>query len=81
MGLCNHKKLDKAVEVYKSVEVAGMKLESSAYASFVRALCRSGSVAGVYEVFDYAIQTKSFTEVTAYSELENSIKWLRKMKS
>ncbi|CAD6248325.1 unnamed protein product [Miscanthus lutarioriparius] len=81
MGLCNHKKLDKAVEVYKSVEVAVMKLESSAYASFVRVLCRSGSVAGAYEVFDYAIQTKSFTEVTAYSELENSIKWLRKMKS
>jgi len=81
MGLCNHKKLDKAVEVYKSMLAAGMKLESPAYASYVRALCRSGSVADAYEVFDYAIQTKSFTEVTAYSELENSIKWLRKMKS
>jgi len=32
-------------------------------------------------VFDYAIETKSITEVTAYTELENSLKWLRKMKS
>jgi len=67
--------------VYKSMVAAGMKMDAPAYATFVRALCRSGSVADAYEVFDYAIQTKSITEVTAYTELENSLKWLRKMKS
>ncbi|XP_020396596.1 pentatricopeptide repeat-containing protein At2g17670 [Zea mays] len=59
MGLCKNKKLDKAVEVYKSMAAAGTKLKSLVYASFVRALCRSGSIADAYEVFDYAIQTKS----------------------
>jgi pentatricopeptide repeat protein len=39
MGLCKKKKLDKAVEVYRSMLLAGMKLESPVYASFVRALC------------------------------------------
>jgi len=81
MGLCKNKKLDKAVEVYKSMVASGMKMEAPAYATFVRALCRSGSIADAYEVFDYAIETKSITEVTAYTELENSLKWLRKMKS
>ena len=81
MGLCKNKKLDKAVEVYKSMVGAGMKLDAPAYATFVRALCRAGSIVDAYEVFDYAIETKRFTVVTAYSELENSLKWLRKMKS
>jgi hypothetical protein len=67
--------------VYQSMVVAGMKLDSPAYTCFVRALCWSGSVADAYEVFDYAIQIKSFMEVTAYSELDNSLKWLGKMKS
>jgi len=40
-----------------------------------------GSVANAYEVFDYAIQIKSFVEVMAYFELDNSLKWLGKMKS
>jgi pentatricopeptide repeat protein len=39
MGLCKKKKLDKAVKVYQSMVVAGMKLDSPAYTCFVRALC------------------------------------------
>jgi hypothetical protein len=81
MGLCKNKKLGKDVKVDKCMVVTGMKLESPAYASSVKVLCRSGSVDDAYEVFYYAIQTKSFTEVTAYSELEDSLKWLSKMKS
>lgn len=80
MGLCKNRKLDKAVEVYRSMVGAAMKLETPAYASFIRALCRAGRVPDAYEVFDYGIESKSLAQVTAYSELESSLKWLRRMK-
>ncbi|KAL5223838.1 hypothetical protein ABZP36_010477 [Zizania latifolia] len=78
MGLCKNKKLDKAMDVYKSMIAAGMKLEAPTYATFVRALCRAGRVPDAYEVFDYGIESKSFAEVTLYAELKNSLKWLRR---
>jgi pentatricopeptide repeat protein len=80
MGLCKNRKLDKAVEVYRSMVGAKMKLDPPAYATFIRALCRAGRVPDAYEVFDYGMESKSFPAVTAYSELESSLKWLRKMK-
>ncbi|CAI9777931.1 unnamed protein product [Fraxinus pennsylvanica] len=38
----------------------------------------NGRVAYAYEVFGYAAESKSLTDVTAYTTLENTLKWLRK---
>lgn len=55
-----------------------MKLETGSYATFLRALCRAGRIAEAYEVFDYAVESKSLSDVSAYSTLENTLKWLKK---
>lgn len=55
-----------------------MKLETGSYGTFMRALCRNGRVAEAYEVFDYAVESKSMTDVAAYSTLESTLKWLKK---
>ncbi|XP_047325566.1 pentatricopeptide repeat-containing protein At2g17670 [Impatiens glandulifera] len=79
-GLCKAKKLDKATELYSAMKSGEMKLESGSYGSLVRALCRNGRVADCYEVFDYVVDSKSLTEVSAYSTLEINLKWLKKAK-
>ncbi|OMO83460.1 hypothetical protein COLO4_22522 [Corchorus olitorius] len=68
----------KGMELYGAMKSAGMKLETASYATLVRALCKEGRVAEAYEVFDYAVESKSVTDVAAYSTLEVSLKWLKK---
>jgi pentatricopeptide repeat protein len=70
--------LNKGVELYGVIKKGGMKLETASYATFVRALCREGRVAEAYEVFDYAVESKSLTDVAAYTTLESTLKWLKK---
>lgn len=77
-GLCKSRLLDKAIELYGVMKNGDMKLESGSYGTFLRALCRNGRVADAYEVFDYAVESKSLTDVTAYSTLESTLKWLKK---
>lgn len=76
-GLCKGM-LEKAVELYEVMKSNEMKLETAAYATFVRFLVRNGRVADAYEVFDYAVESKSLTDVSAYSTLETTLKWLKK---
>ncbi|XP_073126809.1 pentatricopeptide repeat-containing protein At2g17670 isoform X2 [Henckelia pumila] len=77
-GLCKARLLDKGVELYGVMKKGDLKLETGCYGTFLRALCRNGRVAEAYEVFDYAVESKSLKDVTAYSTLETSLKWLRK---
>ncbi|KAI4386852.1 hypothetical protein MLD38_004743 [Melastoma candidum] len=44
-----------------------MKLDTAAYTTILRSLCRSGRVAEPFEVFDYAVESISLTDVAAYS--------------
>ncbi|KAI3519110.1 hypothetical protein L1887_08135 [Cichorium endivia] len=80
LGLCKARHLDKGVELYEVMKENDMKLESGSYGTFLRALCRNGKVAEAYEVFDYAIESNSLTDVAAYSTLESTLKWLKKAK-
>uniref|UniRef100_A0A2P2Q6B3 Pentatricopeptide repeat-containing protein n=1 Tax=Rhizophora mucronata TaxID=61149 RepID=A0A2P2Q6B3_RHIMU len=77
-GLCKGRLLDKAIEFYLMMKVSGIKLETASYATMLRALCREGRVAEAYEVFDYAVGSKSLTDVDAYSTLESTLKWLKR---
>ncbi|XP_042495849.1 pentatricopeptide repeat-containing protein At2g17670 [Macadamia integrifolia] len=77
-GLGKSRFLDKGVELYEMMKSSGMKLETASYATFVRALCRADRIAEAYGVFDYAVESKSLTDVAAYSALESSLKWLKK---
>ncbi|CAI9777932.1 unnamed protein product [Fraxinus pennsylvanica] len=77
-GLCKSRLLDKPIELYGEMKKGDMKLETGFYGTFWRALCRNGRVADAYEVFGYAVESKSLTDVTAYTTLENTLKWLRK---
>ncbi|KAK4780936.1 hypothetical protein SAY87_017042 [Trapa incisa] len=77
-GLCKARLLDKAMELYTVMKKGEIKLETGAYATFIRYLCRSGKVAEAYHVFDYAVESKSLSDVTAYSTLEGTLKWLKK---
>ncbi|XP_075484207.1 uncharacterized protein LOC142524216 [Primulina tabacum] len=77
-GLCKARLLDKGVELYGMMKKGDIKLETGCYGAFLKALCRSGRVAEAYEVFDYAVESKSLKDFTAYSTLESSLKWLRK---
>ncbi|KAF6172477.1 hypothetical protein GIB67_006990 [Kingdonia uniflora] len=79
-GLCKSKFLEKATELYEAMKAAEMKLESSTYASFVRVLCRHDKIADAYEAFDYVVESKSLTDVSAYSTLESTLKSLKKAK-
>nr|GLL38560.1 pentatricopeptide repeat-containing protein At2g17670 [Ipomoea trifida] len=71
-------KPDLGVELYGMMKQSSMKLETGAYGTFVRSLCRNGRVAEAYEVFDYAVESKSLTDVAAYTTLESTLKWLTK---
>ncbi|KAG8378041.1 hypothetical protein BUALT_Bualt08G0096900 [Buddleja alternifolia] len=77
-GLCKARLLDKGLELYGLMKKVDIKLETGSYGTFLRALCRNGRVAEAYEVFDYAIESKSLSDVAAYSTLETTLKWLRK---
>ncbi|XP_065856643.1 pentatricopeptide repeat-containing protein At2g17670 [Euphorbia lathyris] len=78
-GLCKGGRfLEKGIELYRVMKEEGMKLETASYATLVRALCRGGKVAEAYEVFDYAVESKSLTDVAAYSTLESTLKSLTK---
>ncbi|VFQ92722.1 unnamed protein product [Cuscuta campestris] len=77
-GLCKARLLEDAVGLYGTMKQNGMKLEKGSYGTFVRALCRNGRVAEAYEVFDYAVDSKSLTDVAAYTTLESTLKWLTK---
>ncbi|KAL5984194.1 hypothetical protein ACLOJK_018298 [Asimina triloba] len=79
-GLSKGKHLDRGMELYDLMKSEGMELEAAAYATFVRFLCRDDKIAEAYEVFEYAIQSKSLTDVAAYSALETSLKWVKKLK-
>lgn len=46
--------------------------------NWCRALCRSGRISEAYRVFDYAVESKSMTDVAAYSTLESTLKSLKK---
>ncbi|WCJ32779.1 Tetratricopeptide repeat (TPR)-like superfamily protein [Euphorbia peplus] len=81
-GLCKGGKLlDKGIDLYRVMKGEGMKLETASYATFLRALCRGGRVAEAYDLFDYAVESKSLTDVAAYSTLESTLKWLTKARS
>ena len=77
-GLCKLRMLERGIELYGVMKSGGMKLEKASYATFVRALCKEGRVAEAYEAFDYVVESKSFDDVTAYTTLESTLKWLRK---
>ncbi|KAE8710095.1 Pentatricopeptide repeat-containing protein [Hibiscus syriacus] len=77
-GLCKCRLMEKGMELYGAMKSAGMKLETASYATLVRALCREGRVAEAYDVFDYAVESKSLNDVAAYSTLEVTLKWLKK---
>ncbi|MBA0824325.1 hypothetical protein Goarm_021001 [Gossypium armourianum] len=77
-GLSKCRLMEKGMDLYGAMKSAGMKLETASYATLVRALCREGRVAEAYEVFDYAVESKSLTDVAAYSTLEVTLKWLKK---
>lgn len=77
-GLCKARLVDKGIELYKVMQEGGMKIEPGSYGTLVRALCKNGRVAEAYGVFDYAIESKSLTDVSAYSTLESNLKWLKK---
>lgn len=79
-GLCKSRLLQKALELYGVMKSGSMKLETASYATFIRTLCRDGRIAEAYEVFDYAVESKSLTDVIAYSTLESTLKWLKKVK-
>ncbi|KAJ9146892.1 hypothetical protein P3X46_029107 [Hevea brasiliensis] len=79
-GLCKGRLLDKGIKLYLVMKEGDMKLETASYATFVRALCREGKVAEAYEVFDYAVESKSLSDVSAYTTLESTLKWLKKAK-
>ncbi|KAG1361045.1 Pentatricopeptide repeat-containing protein [Cocos nucifera] len=81
MGLCKAKCLEKGMELYGVMKAGGMKLENAAYATFVRVLCRANKIAEAYEVFDYVLESKSLTDVSAYLALESSLKFLQKAKA
>jgi pentatricopeptide repeat protein len=71
---------DKAMELYGVMKSGDLKLDMASYATFVRALCSVGRIADAYEVFDYAVESKSLTDVAAYSTLEGTLKWFKKAK-
>ncbi|KAD5960757.1 hypothetical protein E3N88_12229 [Mikania micrantha] len=79
-GLCKGRHLDKGVELYGVMKENDVKLESGSYGTFLRVLCRNGKVAEAYEVFDYAVASKSLTDVAAYTTLESMLKWRNKAK-
>lgn len=76
-GLSKSRLLDRGIELYGLMKSSDMKLESASYSTFVRALCRSGRIAEAYEVFDYAVESKSLTDVSAYLSLESTLKSLK----
>ncbi|KAL0438328.1 UNVERIFIED_CONTAM: hypothetical protein Slati_2315800 [Sesamum latifolium] len=78
LGLCKARLLDKGIELYQVMKKGDIKLETGSYGTFLRALCRKGRVAEAYEVFDYAVESKSLPDVAAYSTLESTLKWLQK---
>ncbi|CAI9111026.1 OLC1v1011159C1 [Oldenlandia corymbosa var. corymbosa] len=77
-GLSKSRLVDKGIELYKSMQEGGIKLETGSYGAFIRALCKDGRVAEAYEIFDYALESKSMTDVCAYTTLESNLKWLKK---
>ncbi|KAI5684049.1 hypothetical protein M9H77_05277 [Catharanthus roseus] len=79
-GLCKARLLDKGIQLYKVMKEGNMELETGSYGTFLRALCRNGRVPEAYEVFDYAVESKSMTDVAAYTTLESTLKWLKKAK-
>ncbi|XP_059642385.1 pentatricopeptide repeat-containing protein At2g17670 [Cornus florida] len=79
-GLCKLKLLEKGIEFYGVMKAGDMKLETGSYGTFVRALIRNGRIAEAYEVFDYAVESKSMTDFAAYSTLESTLRWLKKAK-
>ncbi|XP_057458151.1 pentatricopeptide repeat-containing protein At2g17670 [Lotus japonicus] len=79
-GLCKARLLEKAMKLYTGMKSDGLKLETASYATLVRALCRESRIADAYEVFDYAVETKSLTDVSAYTTLESTLKWVNKAK-
>ncbi|KAG2277870.1 hypothetical protein Bca52824_060425 [Brassica carinata] len=79
-GLCKARLMDRGIEFYEMMKSKGLKLESYAYATLLRALARSGKVAEAYEVFDYAVGSKSLSDASAYTTLETTMKWLKKAK-
>lgn len=78
LGLCKARLLNEGVKLYQSMKKTDIKLETGSYGTFLRALCRQGRVAEAYEVFDYAIESKSIPDIAAYSTLETTLKWLKK---
>ncbi|KAK3018077.1 hypothetical protein RJ639_005202 [Escallonia herrerae] len=79
-GLSKGRLLEKAIELFGVMKAGGMELETGSYGTFLRALCKKGKVAEAYEAFDYAVESKSLTEVAAYTTLETTLKWLQKAK-
>ncbi|GAB4847611.1 hypothetical protein Ancab_026672 [Ancistrocladus abbreviatus] len=77
-GLCKSRLLTKGIELYGVMKMGGLQLDMASYAAFSRALCREGRVAEAYEVSDYAVESRSLTDVAAYATLESTLKWLKK---
>ncbi|XP_024185427.2 pentatricopeptide repeat-containing protein At2g17670 [Rosa chinensis] len=77
-GLCKGRLLEKGLELYGLMKKDGMKLDTASYSTLVRTLCRAGRVADAYGVFDYAVESKSLTNVSAYLTLESTVKQLKK---
>ncbi|GMP27003.1 hypothetical protein CsSME_00003196 [Camellia sinensis var. sinensis] len=65
-GLCKANMLEKAIELYGVMKEGDMKLETGSFGKFLR----HGRIVEVYDLFDYAVESKSLLDVAAYSTLE-----------
>ncbi|KAK6924555.1 Pentatricopeptide repeat [Dillenia turbinata] len=79
-GLCKSRLLDKGIKLYEVLKNEHMKRETASYVTFLRALCREDKIVEAYEVFDYAVESKSLTDVAAYATVDSTLKWLKKAK-
>ncbi|KAI8030000.1 Pentatricopeptide repeat-containing protein [Camellia lanceoleosa] len=75
-GFCNANMLEKAIELYGVMKEGDMKLETGSFGKFLR----HGRIVEAYDLFDYAVESKSLMDVAAYSTLESTLKWLKKPK-
>ncbi|KAL0351679.1 UNVERIFIED_CONTAM: Pentatricopeptide repeat-containing protein [Sesamum calycinum] len=89
-GMCREGDALGALALLDEMEAKECSPNSCTYNTLLLGLCkarlldkelsciRKGRVAEAYEVFDYAVESKSLPDVAAYSTLESTLKWLQR---
>ncbi|CAN1226152.1 Pentatricopeptide repeat-containing protein At2g17670 [Linum perenne] len=93
-GLCREGNVMGAVNLLEEMKENNCPPNSCTYNTLLHGLCKGrmlekgielygmmkeeGRVAEAYEVFDYAVESKSLTDVAAYTALETTLNWLKK---